>query len=89
MRNISFAIPFVLGGLFGGASAVAGAEKPDAPRIDCVIPLIEQPHAVSPDTIWYDDFDGEQKSYAEGSSPLDDNASVDLSRYVRPGFSSE
>lgn len=71
MKYLSFAVQCLLYGVLGAASAVAGADKPKTPRIDCVIPLIEQPHAVGPDTIWYDDFDGDPKSYAEGSSPLD------------------
>ena len=51
---------------------MAGRDKPDTPRIDCVIPAAVQPHEKDPATIWYDDFDGELKPYAEGKSPLDD-----------------
>ncbi len=46
--------------------------KPETPRIDCIIPLPEQPHEKSTLTIWYDDFNGSPKVYAEGSSPLDE-----------------
>jgi hypothetical protein len=45
-------------------------------RIDYVVPLEVQPHEKSSATIWYDDFDGESKLYAEGSSPLDDSESL-------------
>ena len=59
-------------GVLGCSSSAVAAEKPDTPRIECVIPLPEQPHAKARETIWYDDFDGKPKPYAEGSSPLDD-----------------
>lgn len=52
----------------------AAADKPETPRIDCAIPVEEQPHARSSATIWYDDFDGLPKPYAEGSGKLDDQA---------------
>jgi len=45
--------------------------KPQTPRIDSLISLNVQPHEKDPATIWFDDFDGEPKSYAEGKSPLD------------------
>ena len=45
--------------------------KPQTPRIDYVIPLPEQSHSKSSETIWYDDFNSEQKIYAEGGTLLD------------------
>lgn len=66
---------FVIGVLFlvfsvlGSLSAAADAETP---RIDCVVPVAVQPHEKNPGTIWYDDFDGNPKPYAEGKSSLDD-----------------
>ena len=54
------------------AAAFAAQEKPEVPRVDSVIPSAVQPHETAPTTIWYDDFDGSPKSYAEGKSPLDD-----------------
>ncbi len=54
---------------------VAAAGPPPAPRIDYVIPLPVQPHASSPATIWYDDFDGPEKRYAEGGKRLDHRVS--------------
>jgi len=55
------------------------AERPveyfGSARIDYVIPLEVQPNEKSSATIWYDDFDGNSKPYAEGNSPLDDSES--------------
>ncbi|MBT3291162.1 MAG: hypothetical protein HN380_27715, partial [Victivallales bacterium] len=48
---------------------------PEIPRIDCVVPAAVQPHNNDPATIWYDDFNGAPKPYAEGKSPLDDTVS--------------
>ena len=48
---------------------------PEIPRIDCVVPTAVQPHENDPATIWYDDFNGAPKPYAEGKSPLDDTVS--------------
>jgi hypothetical protein len=48
------------------------AQIPETPHIDCVLPLPEQPQVKDPSTIWFDDFDGKPRSYAEGKSPLDD-----------------
>ena len=58
---------------FAVSSAISTAEeeKPETPRIDCVVPKAVQPHEKDPGTIWYDDFDGDPKPYAEGESPLD------------------
>ncbi|MCH8217715.1 MAG: hypothetical protein IH892_13200 [Planctomycetes bacterium] len=53
-------------------ACVSAAMRVEPPRIDCVVPLPEQPQAQSSATIWYDDFDGQPKPYAEGDSPLDD-----------------
>jgi len=58
-------IPFVL------LSTVRAGEKPVTPRIDCVVPLAEQPHVKDPATIWYDDFNGKPKANAIESSPID------------------
>ena len=46
--------------------------KPETPRIDYVVPLAVQPHETDPATIWFDDFNGQPKLYAEGASPLDE-----------------
>jgi hypothetical protein len=51
--------------------APQGQAIPAAPRIDYVLPLDLQPQVKDPHTIWYDDFDGKSKPYAEGNSPLD------------------
>ena len=48
---------------------------PEIPRIDCVVPTAVQPHENDPATIWYDNFDGAPKPYAEGKSPLDETVS--------------
>ncbi len=55
-----------------GLLTVSGGDAPDVPRIDYVVPAAVQPHEKAKTTIWYDDFDGEPKPYAEGKSPLDD-----------------
>jgi len=65
---ITITIQFLI---LNAVSCMAAVEGPKTPRIDCVIPLPEQPSAWAPTTIWYDDFDGKPKPYAEGSSPLD------------------
>lgn len=79
MRLISVAIQAMLLGLLAVASALAGVTKPETPRIDCVIPLPLQPHVGSPATIWYDNFDGPQKTYAEQAGTLDDTIAFGLS----------
>jgi hypothetical protein len=84
-RPFSIAVQLLIFSVFGCMSAIVAAEKPkkpkksakpETPRIDCVIPLPEQPHAKDPATIWYDDFDGKPKPYAEGKSPLDDKVAL-------------
>ncbi len=45
--------------------------RPEIPHIESVVPLPVQPQSKDPATIWFDDFDGKPKSYAEGKSPLD------------------
>src|SRR5579871_542143 len=40
-------------------------------RIECVVPIVHQPHESDPSTIWYDDFDGPPKSYGEAAGDLD------------------
>jgi len=52
-----------------------GQEIPESPRIDCVVPLNEQIHKTDRATIWYDDFNGVPKTYAEGGSDLDSSMS--------------
>lgn len=54
------------------------AEPTDAqtPRIECVVPLAHQPQENDPATIWYDDFNGTEKSYGEASGKLDDRESL-------------
>jgi hypothetical protein len=54
---------------------VSATAAPEIPRIDCVVPTAVQPHENDPATIWYDDFNGAPKPYAEGKSPLDDTVS--------------
>lgn len=53
-----------------------GGQVPEAPRIESVIPLKIQPHASDPNTIWYDDFDGDPKPYPEARGSLDRNESL-------------
>ncbi len=55
----------------------AAAEPIDVeiPHIESVVPLVGQPQEDDPATIWYDDFNGPEKSYAEGSEHLDDHES--------------
>lgn len=48
---------------------------PAVPRVDSVVPLANQPQADDPATIWFDDFDGPEKRYAESSGGLDDTVS--------------
>ena len=60
-------------GLLPDPGTAAEPRKPEVPRIDHVVPSPHQPHASDPATIWYDDFDGTPKPYAEGKSPLDDS----------------
>jgi hypothetical protein len=57
-------------------AAARSGERPEVPRIDCVVPAPEQPHAKDPATIWFDDFDGPAKPYAEGKSPLDEKVAL-------------
>lgn len=52
------------------ASLVLGVEAPL--RIDSVAPSPNQPQAGDPATIWFDDFDGPEKSYTETEGELDD-----------------
>ena len=67
------AVPLLMFGVLASAVAAAEPQRPEVPRIDCVVPSLNQPHATDPATIWYDDFDGDPKPYAEGKSPLDGN----------------
>ncbi len=70
-KAFSTVILFLVLILSGSILGAIAAEKPESPRIDCVIPLPEQPQAKDPATIWYDDFDGIEKPYAESKGPLD------------------
>jgi hypothetical protein len=56
------------------SSSKAGAESAglEVPRIESVVPLARQPQEDDPATIWYDDFNGAEKPYAEGGGHLDD-----------------
>ncbi len=63
---LSLAVPLVL--LDAHRSS---AETPTSPRIDYVVPLSRQPHETDPATIWYDDFNGQPRSYPEASGRLD------------------
>ena len=51
--------------------AAAGDANPAVPRIESVVPLPAQPHEADRAVIWFDDFDGPEKTYAEGSGALD------------------
>ena len=46
------------------------------PRIDSVVPLALQPHATAKSTIWYDDFNGPEKTYTETAGEVDRTASL-------------
>ncbi len=75
-KRISIAVLLLLinrGILFCDAAV---KKKPETPRVDCVVPTQEQPHAKDPATIWYDDFNGPLKPYASGKSPLDENVAL-------------
>lgn len=79
MHPQSCSAPRLLGLAILGAALAAPATaspKPETPFIDYVVPLVPQPHAKDKKTIWYDDFDGKAKSYAEGKSPLDDTMAM-------------
>ena len=60
------------------ARAIKAAESADLaiPRIECVVPLPHQPQENDPATIWYDDFNGPEKSYGEASGKIDDHESL-------------
>lgn len=53
----------------------ADNETLESPRIDYVVPAKEQPEKRAEATIWYDDFNGPPKSYAEGGKSLDESQS--------------
>jgi len=55
--------------------ALAQQASVEVPHIESVVPLPRQPQEGDPATIWYDDFNGPAKTYAQGSSPLDDRES--------------
>ncbi len=50
-------------------------KKPQTPRIDYVEPAAIQAHSLASETIWFDDFNGDEKSYAEGGTLLDSSMS--------------
>jgi len=52
--------------------AMGQTDVPEAPRIESVAMSARQPQAADAATIWYDDFDGPPKAYAESSGNLDD-----------------
>lgn len=54
------------------AAAAGGADVPETPRIDSVVPLGAQPHEKDPAVIWHDDFAGPAKRYTESSGGLDE-----------------
>lgn len=45
--------------------------RPATPRIDSVVMSAKQPQAADKATIWYDDFDGPEKTYTESTGPVD------------------
>ena len=64
--------------LFPGTKVVLAQKinaKPETPRIDFVIPVINQPQVKESETIWFDDFNDEAKTYAEGGTLLDNSES--------------
>lgn len=79
MKWRSIAVRVTVLALIGSASALAGSGKPEIPRVDCVISLPVQPQVADPATIWYDDFDGSPKPYAEQSGTLDDTMAFGIS----------
>ncbi|MHC4607639.1 MAG: glycoside hydrolase family 78 protein [Planctomycetota bacterium] len=52
-------------------SAAPAGDTPDTPRIASVEMLKPQPHEKDKAVIWYDDFNGAEKKYAEGSGGVD------------------
>ncbi len=65
-------IPATLALLVAAAGSAAGQEElPEAPRIHSVKMLGQQPHDTSSALIWYDDFNGPDKSYTESSEEVD------------------
>jgi len=78
MRPCLIMMQLFVMGVLAWTSAAQESGRPDTPRIDCVVPLAQQPHAEDPTTIWYDDFDGQAKSYAEGGTFLDQTMSFGL-----------
>lgn len=58
-----------------GSIGFLKAQKPETPRIDCVVPVEIQPQLLASETIWYDDFNSQPKSYAEGGEIFDDSMS--------------
>jgi hypothetical protein len=56
----------------GFALVLAMLAQADVPlRIDSVIPCANQPQAADPAMIWFDDFDGPEKPYAESAGGID------------------
>lgn len=62
----------VLAGALLATPTIQAQDSPPSPRIDAVVPLDKQPIEQDPALIWFDDFDGPEKAYAEGKSPLDE-----------------
>ena len=52
-----------------------GQEKLEIPHIDYVVPFGVQLHEKDKHLIWYDDFNGEEKQYAEGGTLIDESVS--------------
>ena len=48
-----------------------GAAAAATPRVEYVVPAATQPQAAAKTTIWYDDFDGPEKTYTETSGGVD------------------
>jgi len=48
-------------------------DAPEAPRIDSVVMSVSQPRQSDEAVVWYDDFDGPEKSYTESEGELDGN----------------
>ena len=53
---------------------LAWAENaPDVPRVDSLVMSPSQPQQADEAVVWYDDFDGPEKTYTESRGGLDEN----------------
>jgi hypothetical protein len=68
---IALGTTYVVLGLLCGSPALGQIGR--TPRIDSVERVQVDPLAQSPAVIWYDDFDGPDKTYTESQGPVDTN----------------